>query len=119
MVQHIRQADRTLAFKHKVQNARVITKEHALIIPHPFVAEGADVEQLVPAQRAVKTACLEGFNQKVLGVAHAVGADGNLPPRDRAVVLINRVAGAGGNPHAGRLDGVVQPLIHIGLNQVV
>src|SRR5699024_9803839 len=81
--------------------------------------EGADVKQLVPAQRAVEAAGLEGLQQQVLGVAHAVGAQGNIPPGDRRVLFVNGVAHAGGYARAGGLDRIVQPLVHVRLDQIV
>ena len=119
VVQNVRQAVAALALKYAVQHAGVVAKQHRLVVVDAFVAEQADVEQFVPAQRPVKAAGLERLQQQLLRVADAVLADGHQPPRNGLVVFVDAVAGTGGQPHAGRLHGGVEFFVHRGFNHIV
>ena len=119
VVQNVRQAVAALALKHAVQHAGVVAKQHRFVVVDAFIAEQPDVEQLVPAQRPVKAAGLESFQQQLLRVADAMFADRHQPPLDRAVLLVDAVAGTGRQPHAGRLHGGVELFVHRGFDQVV
>src|SRR5699024_348765 len=107
VVQDVGQAVAAFPFKNAVQPAGVVTEKHGLVVVDALVPEQADVEQLVPAQRPVVAAGLESFQQQFLGVPHAVAADLYHPPGYGAALLVDAVAGAGGQPDAGSLHGAV------------
>ena len=119
MVQHARHTVNILAVIHAVQLAGVIAKEHGFVKMHAFIAEQADVKQLVPAQQPVKAAGFKGIQQQLHGHVPPGNVDVDPGPRHGLFLFVHRVGIAGGNAHIIFADGIQKCFVEIRIHQVV
>ena len=102
-----------------MQHAGIVPEQHGFVVVDVPLPEQPDVEQLVPGQRPVKAAGLEGFQNQRHGVDFSVLPQGHGLAGDEGVLLVDGVPGAGGNGRAAVPDGVQQRFVHGGFDEVV